>query len=385
MRYLDSTSRSAEYLRAALPLMQRQHTALHPVSYAVWYEFVSGTNPDLNRQVQALTQDGSRLDDAQTWALFRRYVAEPDNEATRQLNDGFSKVIENMAASAAQAGEETARLDSSLNNWVEQLLGNPAQQTQAEVLQEVLAGTREIRNVVGVLQERLDASQGEIRRLREEVQRVRTEAFVDVLTGLANRRAFEQHLSACIAAPISSVAFGSAPQQPLPCLLLGDIDFFKKINDSFGHAFGDQVLRTVAQTLKQAAAPSESLPARVGGEEFAMLLPASSLTRAEELAEQVRQKVGSGRVRRGGDTECIARVTISLGVTQMVRGESANSFFERADRALYASKREGRNCVTTLVADVLGESSEPADGAKQAVQLPDGKGRQQQRTGTLHV
>ncbi len=374
MRYLDSMSRSAEHLRAALPLMTRQGAALHPVSYAIWYEFVSGTTPDLNRRIQALTQDGATLDEAQTWALFRQYVAEPESEATRRLSDGFQQVMDTMAASAAQAGQETARLDTSLSSWVEQLLGNPAQQSQAEVLQEVLAGTREIRQVVGTLQDRLDASQGEIGRLREEVQRARNEAFVDALTGLANRRAFEQQLSACMVAPTTSHA---------PCLVMGDIDFFKKINDSFGHAFGDQVLRVVAQTLKSAAAAS-ALPARVGGEEFALLLPSATLEQARELAEQMRLRVANGRIRRAEQAECIARVTISLGVTQMLPGESANAFFERADRALYASKRDGRNCVTVL----SGEEAVPTSAApspKQAQHLPGGEGCQQQRTGALHA
>ncbi|MDY0746684.1 GGDEF domain-containing protein [Paucibacter sp. R3-3] len=374
MRYLDSKARSAEHLRAALPLMTRQNTALHPVSYAIWYEYVSGTNPDLNRRMQELTQHGAALDDAQTWALFRKHVAEPDNEAARQLSDGVTQVIESMAASAAQAGEDAARIDASLGGWVEQLLDQVQQEEQqpapADLLQEVVANTREIRQVMDRLQVQLDASQGEIRRLRDEVQRARNEAFVDALTGLANRRAFEQQLDACIAA---------APQTPaqLPWLMLGDIDHFKAINDSFGHVFGDQVLRAVAQTLKSVAAPEGALPARIGGEEFALLLPCATLAQAQALADQMRQKVALGRIRRGEQNECIARVTISLGLTQMQRGEGAGAFFERADQALYASKRDGRNRVSVL--------DSTARSGPQSPQLPGGERGQQQRTGTLHA
>jgi len=376
MKYLESKARSAEHLRAALPLMTRQNTALHPVSYAIWYEYVSGTNPDLNRRMQELTQHGAALDDAQTWALYRKHVAEPDNEAARQLSDGVTQVIESMAASAAQAGEDAARIDASLGGWVDQLLDQAQQEEQqpapADLLQEVVANTREIRQVMDRLQVQLDASQGEIRRLRDEVQRARNEAFVDALTGLANRRAFEQQLDACIAA---------APQTPtqLPWLILGDIDHFKAINDSFGHVFGDQVLRAVAQTLKSVAAPGGALPARIGGEEFALLLPSATLAQAQELAEQMRQKVALGRIRRGGQNECIARVTISLGLTQMQRGEGAGAFFERADQALYASKRDGRNRVTAVGAPAASSSS------AQSPQLPGGERGQQQRTGALHA
>jgi len=247
-----------------------------------------------------------------------------------------------MAASAAEAGQETARFDTSLTSWVEQLLGSPCQQIQNDVLQELLNGTREIRGAMGVLQSQLEQSQREISTLRDEVQRARGEALTDALTGLANRRAFDQQLNACMNGPVED-------QQVAPCLVLGDIDFFKRINDSFGHGFGDQVLRIVAQTLKNVAA-DQALAARVGGEEFALLLPTCSLNEAQLLAEKLRSTVAAGRIRRGNVAQDIERVTISMGVTQWLPGESANTFYERADRALYASKHCGRNCVTVLEA-----------------------------------
>eukprot|EP01034_Spumella_vulgaris_P008128 gene8128-10340_t len=141
----------------------------------------------------------------------------------------------------------------------------------------------------------------------------------------------------------------NGPRLQAPCLMLGDIDFFKRLNDSYGHAFGDQVLRGVAQTMKGIAA-APALAARVGGEEFAVLLPGSTLQQAQALAEQMRQSIAAGRIRRGTSTQDDERVTLSFGVTQLAVGESANEFFERADRALYASKRSGRNCVTVLAA-----------------------------------
>lgn len=346
MRYQDSIARSAEHLRAALPLMTRQRTALHPVSYAVWYEFVSAINPGLSQAVLKHTAKGATLDEAQTWAIYREHIGEnlsaTDAAESKLISEGLVRVLDTMAASAAEAGQETARFDTSLTSWVEQLLGSPCQQTQNDVLQELLNGTREIRGAMGVLQSQLEQSQREISTLRDEVQRARGEALTDALTGLANRRAFDQQLNACMNGRAED-------QQEAPCLVLGDIDFFKRINDSFGHGFGDQVLRTVAQTLKNVAA-DQALAARVGGEEFALLLPACSLSEAQLLAEKLRSTVAAGRIRRGSVAQDIERVTISMGVTQWMRGESANTFYERADRALYASKHCGRNCVTVLEA-----------------------------------
>ncbi|MCU7372624.1 GGDEF domain-containing protein [Paucibacter sp. O1-1] len=344
MRYPDSVAKSAEYLRLALPLMTKQRSALHPHSYAVWYEFVSGRNPRLAEALAEQTRDGLGLTEAQTATLYQHHVAQPGLNAqeAQRVSDSLSRVLDNMASSAAHAGDQTARFDQSLLLWSSQLL-DAAQDEQAELLQALMAGTREMRAAMAQLQQRLDANQAEIAALRHEVSQARSEALVDALTGLGNRRAFEQQLAQCLSHAHAETA--------APCLVLGDIDFFKKVNDSYGHSFGDQVLRAVADSLKSAA-PQPHLVTRVGGEEFALLLPASNLLEAQQLAEQLRSKIAASRIRRGaGPTAApLERVTLSLGVTQLARGESANDFFERADRALYASKRSGRNCVTVLAA-----------------------------------
>ena len=346
MRYPDSMEKSAEYLRLALPLMTRQRSALHPHSYALWYDYVSGRNPRLREVLQEHTQGGQGLTESQTEALYQHYVAQPplNAEEAQRVSESLTRVLENMADSAAQAGSQTARFDQSLLQWSEQLLGAAAQDEQARALQALMASTREMRDAVAALQQRLDANQSEIARLREEVSQARSEALIDALTGLANRRAFEQRLARCLQDS------GALAQDRAPCLVLGDIDFFKRVNDSYGHSFGDQVLRAVAGSL-QSLAPQAGLVARFGGEEFALLLPAGRLAEAQELAEQLRNKIATSRIRRANAREqTLERVTLSLGVTQLARGESANDFFERADRALYASKRSGRNCVTVLSA-----------------------------------
>jgi diguanylate cyclase len=342
MRYLDSMERSAKHLRAALPLMTRQHAALHPVSYAVWYEYVSGSNPDLARELEPFVRNQAALDEAQTLALFRRHIVDTQahDASAQRVSDGFVRVLDEMAAASAQAGDQTARLDNSLSGWVEQLLDDSLAHRQSHVLQEVLEGTRELRQVMQTLQQRLDYSQSEIAELREEVQRARNEALVDALTGLANRRAFEQRLHDCLRETSDS-------SRQAPCLVLSDIDFFKRLNDSYGHQFGDHVLRAVARQ-HQGLTSECAVAARVGGEEFALLLPSAALPEAQRLAEQLRQDVASSRIRRGEVPQDIERVTISLGVTQLAVGESANAFFARADKALYASKHSGRNCVTVL-------------------------------------
>ena len=210
----------------------------------------------------------------------------------------------------------------------------------APVVAEALVDTQQMQASMTTLQQQLQASQREISRLREEVRRSRNEALVDSLTGLANRRAFDERLAARLAESAAGVT-------PPPCLLMVDIDHFKAINDRYGHGFGDQVLKAVSALLK-GLVPAEALTARVGGEEFAILLPDVDITAARSLAEMLRQRVGAARIRRQNSDQTLARVTISVGLTWHRMDEPSQAFVDRADQALYASKNAGRDRVTVL-------------------------------------
>lgn len=342
MKYEESIERSAELLRKALPLMSRQAAGLHPIAYAVWYDYVAQHNPALTAAVDAHIAQHGQLDEAITQTLYQKHVAGHQADADLELRvaDGLHRVMARMADSAAQANSETARFGSSLSR-LSRALASPGP-TPDDALAETLAETRQMQQAMASLQSRLNESQREIGNLREEVRRARHEALADELTGLANRRAFDQRMAACLAEAVAQAS-------PPPCLVVGDIDHFKLINDSYGHSFGDQVLRAVAEVLRSVL-PSDGLAARIGGEEFALLLVQGSLAEAQDVAERARQRIGAARVRRQATDETIARVTLSLGVTQLKPGESAREFCDRADQALYSSKNSGRDRVTVLLA-----------------------------------
>jgi diguanylate cyclase len=342
VRYEHSIERSTECLRAALPLMSRQGAGLHPVSYAVWYEYVSGDNAPLRQAVDEQLNRRSSLDEQSTQALFARHVAEVDPATAQRVSDGFTRVLSGMAESAALAGDQTARFGDSLSR----LSANLQDQGPAPVLLALQDSTRDMQSAVSRLQERLAESQREIQQLRDEVRRARHDSLVDSLTGLANRRAFDERMAQCLDT-VPAPAGSSAP--PDTCLLMADIDHFKRINDTYGHAFGDQVIKAVGQVLRQMA-PDAGLAARIGGEEFALLLPATSVEQARELAEQVRGRIAASRIRRQGQNGAIEHITVSLGLTPWHPGDSVASVFDRADQALYRSKSDGRDRVTVLAA-----------------------------------
>ena len=333
MRYDDSAEKSAEFLRLALPLMARQRAATHPVSYALWYEYVSGANAGLRDAVDACLKAQGSLDEESTLALYRKHVAEIDEELARQLGAGFQKVMTDVSLSATQAGDRASRIGDSLGRLSAGLEAANA----GEGIKSILALTRDMQDSIVALKNQLDESRGEIEQLRKEVTRARTEACTDGLTGLMNRRGFEMTMATCLA------SHGGADAGP--CLLMLDIDHFKKVNDSYGHVFGDKVLRAVAQILHDNVKGKDTA-ARYGGEEFIVLLPDTPLEGARQLAERIRGIVERCRIKRSADQGAVANIMVSVGVASFRRGEAVADFIARTDAALYASKSTGRNRVT---------------------------------------
>lgn len=317
----ETPARAAECLRLALPLMARQVARPHPWSYAVWYDHVAGRNAALSAEIERLTADGGRLDEAAIDRLYRHHVADDRLHLAEVVADGLGGMLQTMGDSARAAGSHSERFDSALEGWQRALESGEA--ADPARVAEMRHDTLTMRQATGTLRDQLAGAHAEVARLRGELARLREEALSDGLTGLANRRAFDQRMAD---------ADG--------CLLLADIDHFKQVNDRWGHLFGDQVLRSVAQGLR-ACTDGGLFVARIGGEEFAVLLPQAGLAAAQALAERIRGTVAGSRIRRGG--ESLGQITISLGIADRRPQETPQQWFQRADRALYAAKAGGRN------------------------------------------
>jgi diguanylate cyclase len=190
----------------------------------------------------------------------------------------------------------------------------------------------------------LKKSSGEMASLRTTLESVRVESLTDGLTGIANRRMFDETLRA-------RMEEARAHRTEL-CLLLCDVDHFKRFNDTWGHHTGDQILRFLASTMQTHAA-GDFLVARYGGEEFAIIAPRASVQQVAQLAEKMRLAIQGKRLRRRSTNEDLGQVTVSFGVARMQPGDTQSAFIERADACLYSSKRNGRNQVTTDSAPIL--------------------------------
>ncbi|NMQ29569.1 GGDEF domain-containing protein [Candidatus Accumulibacter phosphatis] len=340
MRYEHTFAQSAVFLRQAVKRMGQQEAGLHPFSYAIWYEYVSGINRDLQIALDACLTTEGKLDDPTACALYYKHVADLDSKTALSIGDSVGHLVDQVADSATHAGDQASHYSDSLERWGE-TLQHPTNAKGAQPpppgLAEILRGTRDMQKAIGDLQARLENSSREAQELRHEVARAREEALVDGLTGLANRRGFDLALAASLQQNI--------PSGPGPCLLMIDLDRFKRLNDTHGHLFGDKVLAGVGEMLRANVKGKDSA-ARYGGEEFAVILPRTPRGGAVGLAEALRALVAASRIKTGGGKQLlIGKITVSIGIADYVAGESAAEFIARADQALYAAKGEGRNRV----------------------------------------
>lgn len=215
------------------------------------------------------------------------------------------------------------------------------QMSALESLSRLVVTQLELRLAVSLLEEgsqaqkkyesRLEAHQ---KLLEERNRELRVQSITDELTGVLNRRAFEERLD-------EEVARADRYAAPLSLALL-DIDHFKPFNDAFGHQAGDDVLREVAALLQRNSRSSD-IVARYGGEEFAIILPSTAGTHASRMAERYRQAV------QWADWE-LRPITVSIGISSWSdQADTPDDLVERADKALYLSKESGRNRVSQIL------------------------------------
>lgn len=335
MHYGEDRKRSEEILRKALPLMGRQAAAFNPYSYAIWYEHCTDMNPALSRVLEIRLATNHALTDEEVWKLYVEHIAVRDAQTTDVIRNALYAILNETAATTTVAGERTAEFDHALTGHARTLSQPLPLETVRDAVADIRSETGKMRAVTAALSAKLKASSAEVDVLTKNLQRAQAEALSDLQTGLKNRRGFEKS--------VREVRESSAGDLKGTALLMLDIDDFKGVNDAHGHLLGDKVLRAIAHALKSSV-KGRDVVARFGGDEFAVLLPGTAEEGAVALGRQLCASVGQGRIKRN-DGGAIGQVTLSIGIAVARQGETFEQLLERADAALYAAKRAGRNRV----------------------------------------
>ena len=307
-----------------------------PLNFELWLHYISDPDGPLAQEIRRLLAQSAVITDKTSEMLAAEFL--PRGRLPDQIRD-VGAVLDRELASVASA---IAMAHKTQHDYGETLAD--ASQCMETVddpssLKDLVGGlstaTNRVRRETAILEKRLEKSNKEVIRLRENLEQVRRDAMTDALTNLANRKAFDERLEAACAdddgAPLS--------------LAILDIDHFKRFNDTWGHQTDDQVLRYVSTVLSNICGKTR-FAARFGGEEFAIIFPGEGAGVVMAALESIRNDVASRALRRRSTNDDLGSVTVSAGFAQRRKGETAASLLERADAALYESKRAGRNCVT---------------------------------------
>ncbi|MBL4621966.1 MAG: GGDEF domain-containing protein [Immundisolibacteraceae bacterium] len=334
MRYPDSVAQCGEFLRLAIPFLSQHKLPAHPINYALSFEIVSATNPTLGAAFDELNSKGIALNAAQSQQLFHTHVAQPDAEQVSQLTTEVSGLISESRNLLGAMANESDKYQDSLEREGPKLQRCSSTNDLQKIINTLMADTKSMRETNATINLSLTEHVLQIGELRNQLKASRAAATVDALTGLLNRGAFDEQL-------IQAIDDTRAAAQPLS-LIMVDIDHFKKINDAMGHLVGDKVIKAVGQAIRKQTRGQDT-SARIGGEEFAIILSNTSTTGAEVVAENIRKAVEKIVLRKTNQTEKITTVTLSGGIALLLDSDDPESLYDRADSELYVAKNEGRN------------------------------------------
>lgn len=328
---------SYSWARKAIEAMEANNAWPTAINFELWLHYVAAKDSEVAAKIDEILLSGEPFteqvgEDIANQLLPGAKLSGEILEAGKNLSaelDTVSRAIESARETSEAYGQHLASATLSLEEE------DP--DSVRELVENLRVATHKVQAENETLESRLAETTAELGRLRENLAQVRRDAMTDALTKLANRKAFDECLEAACAQ--------AGVEGGIVTLAILDIDHFKVFNDTWGHQTGDQVIRYVASVIADLAKDTR-FAARYGGEEYAVIFPGEDRKTALAVLERAREEISSRILKRRSTSEELGAITISGGIAQSRPGELPASLIERADEALYASKRAGRNRTT---------------------------------------
>jgi diguanylate cyclase len=335
MNVTESLEETARYVRLVLPLMSKHGIPITPRNYTTWYYYVSGKNKELRETIDSIIKKNERCSQETNEEIYKRFFIGKEENTLNEIRDKLQQTLTVVFGELKELSGQTQEYESTTLKSVDKLTEDMSIHDIKNVLDEVIAATKKIRSSGETTHQRLEETTKSLQALKKEFEHAKSELLQDFLTGVMNRKGFDESLAKSV-----SNATGNL------CLLIIDIDHFKKFNDTHGHIVGDEVLKFVAKNIRKNV-KGKDIVSRIGGEEFAVILPETPLLGAATVAESIRASIARLKLERKGKTEKLEMITVSIGAAQYRQGEPLEDFVNRADQALYFAKNSGRNRVST--------------------------------------
>jgi len=333
--------------KTALALMAERQVSPTPENFQLFYAYASGDNPSASRIMGDMISGRQAFSSLVLDDLRERFFGSARLEAAMEnIGTEITGAVDSVLQKLASAERDTVAYGRKLSAASGELGGGRTPAEMQKLVDGLLGATKAMELRTKTLEDELQRSSHEVTDLKAKLDDVRKESLTDPLTGIHNRKAFDQELA-------QAVELARKQGEPL-CLFMCDIDHFKVFNDTWGHQTGDQVLRLVGHCLSENVKGRDTA-ARYGGEEFAVILRQTGLDSTVSLANQIRSNVESKKLVKRSTGDILGTITISIGVAQLLLGEPQSSLIQRADACLYAAKNAGRNRVMSEAPGAVSE------------------------------
>ena len=335
MENIPLLEQTRHYIRIALPLMSKHNIPITPQNYTVWYKYVSSSERELTNIIDTMIREGTPFTDEANENLYQQFCLEKEEGELRKIREDLKKVLLTILHEVTEFTDQTDEYEKFVTKSVDILSDDSSLQEIRIVISEIIDKTKTLgqfgKSVRGKLKETTQA----LETLKKDFELVKTEANLDFLTGVANRKLFENTLDEMLGET-------EASRDRRLSLLMIDIDRFKNFNDEHGHLIGDEVLRFVARKIKEMI-KGRDMVARFGGEEFAVILPDTPFEGAQAVAENIRIFFSTTSLKAKTSSKTLGSITVSIGIASYRPGGTPEELIQQADHALYAAKEAGRN------------------------------------------
>ncbi len=334
--YEETVERAAELVRMIIPRLASAKLPINPINYALWYEYFLGRDKALMDQLDRISSHPEGFNAEKAEELFRIHILGTSSDKLELLGNKVRDMLANTTEMLNGTSDHLEQFNREVTH-TKAVLDEAIDPAEIRPLVSgLISASNSVVSANKALYEQLSMRTEEIERFKKEIETIQAQAALDPLTGIANRKSFDEALASALSE--------NRDKEKFTCLILIDIDRFKSINDRFGHLVGDRVLRFIAKSLTDSVKGRDTV-ARFGGEEFAVILPETKPEGAQAVAENIRKAIEEARLRRSKDGELLGKITVSLGVAWAKAGQPANALIDLADQALYQAKRNGRNQV----------------------------------------
>lgn len=337
---VNDLAESLKNLKKVIPLMGKYSVPVTPINYAVWYTYVTESNSEVTKRLNKAINESKLIAQTETQNIYNDCIEQKhtiDSEKVRRhLEAMLLEIASNFDDTINNTQDFSKIIDEHLNRFERQGDPNLTMKEAMLLIQKLITGSDLIKKTTKTFITQLEKTRQQITTLQNELHKARSEAIHDALTGLFNRRAFE-------------LESAELNEQKMPySIVMFDIDHFKNVNDSYGHSFGDLVVKAVAQTALKTF-PKSCHVYRLGGDEFVVILKNTTIGPAVRLANSCRQNTMRINIRTIHNNEVVSSIRTSFGVAQWNGRTSFAETLERADQMLYKAKAQGRNRVMPIV------------------------------------